>query len=132
MMQPFIFSVMRELGASRLDAAPAVDAYRRGSELILHVDMPGVDLGSVDVEVDDRLLTVSGERTYAPEPGDHVLVEERPFGRFQRQFRLRESVDSSAVSAVLDNGVLTVRLPIATASAAKVKVEVRSDAAPAQ
>ena len=130
MLQPFIFSVMRDFNAPRLDASPSVDAYRRGSELILHGDMPGVDRDSLNVEVDGHVLTVAGERTYAPEPGDHVMLEERPFGRFQRQFRLREAVDASAVSAVLDNGVLTVRLPLAAASASKVKVEVRSDAAP--
>lgn len=127
MLQPFIFSVMRDLAASRLDAAPAVDVYRRGTEIILHVDMPGVDEASVNVEFDDQILTVTGERTYAPEPGDQVLVEERPFGRFQRQFRLRDAVDSSAVSATLDNGVLTVTLPVASTSASKVKVEVRSN-----
>lgn len=129
MLQPFIFSVMRDLAAPRLDAAPAVDVYRRGTEIILHVDMPGVDEASVNVEFDDQILTVTGERTYAPEPGDQVLVEERPFGRFQRQFRLRDTVDASAVTATLDNGVLTVTLPVASTSASKVKVEVRSNRA---
>lgn len=127
MLQPFIFSVMRDLTAPRLDAVPAADVYRRGSELILHVDMPGVSEDSLSVEIDDQVLTISGERTYAPEPGDHVLIEERPFGRFQRQFRLRDAVDSASVTASLDNGVLTLRLPLSSPSASKVKVEVRSD-----
>jgi len=126
MLQPFIFSVMRDLTAPRLDAAPAVDVYRRGAEIILHVDMPGIAEDSLSVEFDDQVLTVAGERTYAPEPGDQVLLEERPFGRFQRQFRLREAVDATSVTATLDNGVLTVKLPVTNASASKVKVEVRS------
>jgi HSP20 family protein len=82
---------------------------------------------SLSVEFDDQVLTVAGERTYAPEPGDQVLVEERPFGRFQRQFRLRDAVDASAITATLDNGVLTLRLPLTSASTSKIKVEVRTD-----
>jgi HSP20 family protein len=127
MLQPFIFSVMRDITTPRLDAVPSADVYRRGSELIMHVDMPGVSEESLSVEFDDQVLTVAGERTYAPEPGDQVLVEERPFGRFQRQFRLRDAVDASAITATLDNGVLTLRLPLTSASTSKIKVEVRTD-----
>lgn len=125
LMTPFIVSMLRDASASltgRLDVAPAVDAYRRDDRLVLHVDIPGVAFDSLDVQVDANTLTITAERTYAPEPGDRVLLSERPFGRFERRFRLAEPVDASAVTAELLDGVLTVTLPLGTASTARVPV----------
>jgi HSP20 family protein len=125
LMTPFIVSMLRDASASlagRLDVAPAVDAYRRDDRLVLHVDLPGVSLDSLDVQVNANTLTITAERTYAPEPGDRVLLSERPFGRFERRFRLADPVEAAGVTAELSDGVLTVTLPAATASSSRVTV----------
>jgi HSP20 family protein len=129
MLQPLMVSLFRELGSGpRLDPVPLADVYRRGGDVVVHVDMPGVDPASVRVTVEGSLLSIGAERSYAPEPTDQVLLSERSFGRFQRQFRLRDRVDAGNVRAVLDNGVLTVSLPVAGQESQQVTVEVRTGA----
>ena len=112
------------LSQRRLDASPSVDAYRRDGVVIMHLDLPGVDRKSLSVSVDGQWLEVSAERVYAPEPGDEVLIEERPFGRFTRKFRLPGRVDASAVKADLVDGVLTVKVPVDALAPTAVRVDV--------
>lgn len=107
----------------RLDPPAALDAYRRGDELIVHVDVPGVALDAVEVDFEDGWLSIQAERAYAPDPQDRVLIAERPFGRFQRRVRLAESLDVGRASAVLEAGVLTLRIPVmAKATSSKIAV----------
>jgi HSP20 family protein len=131
MLQPFMFSLFRDLGSSvRLDAVPPADVYRRGDEIVVHLDLPGVERSSVKVAVENGVLDISAERVYAPEPTDQVLLAERPFGLFRRQFRLRDAVAAENVSAVFADGVLTLRIPVSTPSSRRVEVAVL-DAVPA-
>lgn len=133
LFRPFVFSVFGEgdPGAafpSRLDASPAADVYRRDDRVVVHIDLPGVDRSTLSVRVDGQWLDISAERPYAPEPGDRVMLSERPFGRFQRRFRLPERIDAAGVTADLVDGVLTVSAKIAAADAGVVQVEVGGSA----
>jgi len=89
-----------------------IDLYRDGDTYVLSADMPGIDPGSVDVDVDGQLLTIRAERTPRGTDGVKWLAKERPSGSFHRQFTLGDGVDSSRISASYDNGVLSVVVPV--------------------
>ena len=95
--------------------APAVpmDAVRRGDQVLVMFDLPGVDPATIDVEVERNVLTVSAERAAGRVEGDEVLASERRFGTFSRQLFLGETLDASRVEAAYDAGVLTLTVPVA-------------------
>ena len=101
-----------------------MDAYRRGDRFLVHFDLPGVDPATIDVTVEKNVLTVSAERTWAPQDGDEVLVHERPRGSYRRQLFLGETLDASGLEASYDAGVLTLTLPVAEAAKPR-KVEIK-------
>lgn len=109
-------------GNTRTNYMPA-DAYRKGERFYLHIDLPGVDPDSIDVTVEKNTLTVMAERKWQVDGEDQILLNERPTGSFSRQFFLGESLDTDAIEAGYDHGVLTVAIPVAeTAKARKIAV----------
>ncbi len=111
--------------ARRVNAFP-MDAYRKGSEFLVHFDVPGIDPSSIELTVEKNVLTVSAERTrHWGEEAEEVLVSERPTGRFSRQLFLGETLDSERIEASCNNGVLTLRIPVAEAAKPR-KVEISS------
>ena len=124
---------MRELdrlAASMLDSRQGprmmpIDLFRDGDHYVLSADLPGVDPGSVDVDVDGQLLTIRAERT--TRSGDDVqwLVHERPSGSFLRQLTLGDGLDTTGISAHYENGVLSVVIPVSEKAKPR-KVEVQS------
>lgn len=102
-----------------------MDAYRRGDDFFVHLDLPGVDPGSIDITVEGANITISAERRFDQQDGDEILVSERPQGRFTRDLRAGTRIDSDGIEANYDGGVLTLRLPVA-AEAKPRRVEVRS------
>ena len=91
----------------------AVDAYQRDHDFFLHFDLPGVDPDSIDLTVEKNVLRVTAKRTWQREEGVQVLASERPQGTFTRQLFLGDNLDTEKIDAGYDNGVLTVRLPVA-------------------
>lgn len=110
-------------GWSGAGAVLPMDGYRSGDHYVLHFDLPGIDPASVDLTIDRNLLSVSAERRWEPEEGAQVLFSERPQGSFTRQVQLAEGLDVDDVEASYDNGVLTVRVPVAEAAKPR-KVEI--------
>jgi HSP20 family protein len=96
---------------SRRQLVP-VDAYRRGNEFKIHLDLPGADPGSVELTIERDVLTVRATRTWFPAEDDQVQITERAQGEFVRQLFLGESLDREKVSAVYEDGVLTITIPI--------------------
>jgi HSP20 family protein len=90
-----------------------MDAYRRGDEFHVELDLPGVDPDSIELTVEQRVLTIRAERRYEPQEGDEVVVNERPQGVYARQLFLAESLDSDRLSAEYVNGVLRLKIPVA-------------------
>jgi HSP20 family protein len=91
---------------------PAMDLTEEGDQYVLRVDLPGVEPKDVSVEVEDRVLTVAGERhTESEKKGDGYRRFERASGRFSRSLTLPEGVDPDAVQANFENGVLEIRIP---------------------
>lgn len=109
----------------RLNGVP-MDAYRKGSEFVVHFDVPGVDPSSIELTVEKNVLTVSAERSRQwGDDVDEVVVGERPVGSFSRQLFLGDTLDSDSISAACENGVLTLRIPVAEAAKPR-KVQISS------
>jgi HSP20 family molecular chaperone IbpA len=89
---------------------PAVDIYETEKELTLLADMPGVDAESVEIDVRDDTLAITGKVGARPTEGTPLLAEYR-VGNYFRRFTLSEAVDQSGITASLSDGVLKVSLP---------------------
>ncbi|MEZ5340879.1 MAG: Hsp20/alpha crystallin family protein [Acidimicrobiales bacterium] len=90
-----------------------MDAYRRGSDVWVHLDLPGVMADSIDISLERNVLTVTAARDWIRNESDQVYIGERPQGTFSRQVHLGDSLDADHIEADYHNGVLTLRLPIA-------------------
>lgn len=100
-------------GSARAPRFMPMDLYRSGDHYVLHADLPGVDPGSVDIDVDNGTLTIRAQRTSRTEEGVQWISSERFTGTYQRQLSLGEGIDAARISATYKNGVLTVTLPVA-------------------
>ena len=110
----------------RLNGVP-MDAYRKGGQFLVHFDVPGVDPNSIELTVEKNVLTVTAERNRQwGEDVDEVVVSERPVGSFSRQLFLGETLDAEHIEANCENGVLTLRIPVAEAAKPR-KVEITSN-----
>jgi HSP20 family protein len=103
----------------------AMDAYRQGDEFLVHFDLPGVDPGSIELTVERNVLNVTAKRDRQREDGVEVIAAERPQGTFTRQLFLGDSLDIDHLDASYDNGVLSVRIPVAEQAKPR-KVEITS------
>ena len=91
---------------------PPMDLVEQGDEFVLRADLPGVGKDDVKIELEDNVLTVSGERRAEHEERKEGYYRvERASGSFSRSLRLPEGVDPQAVKADFENGVLEVRVP---------------------
>ncbi|WP_432947368.1 Hsp20/alpha crystallin family protein [Kribbella sp. CA-253562] len=102
-----------------------MDAYRSGDEYVVVFDLPGVSSDAIDLDVERNVLTVKAERRPLP-VGDGVEMQmsERPLGVFSRQLFLGDGLDAERIAASYDNGVLTVRIPVAAqAKPRKIKID---------
>src|SRR6476620_4160272 len=123
------FDPLRELDRAAEAAESArpwqmpMDAYRRGEEFVVHLDVPGVNPNTIDLTVEQNTLTVTGERAWPRAEGDEVIIVERPQGTFSRQLLLGDSLDTDRIAARADHGVLTITIPVAEQSKAR-KVEI--------
>lgn len=112
---------------------PAVDMVRDGSDVLITLELPGVDIeNEVDIEVAPRRLTISGERSTESERTEgHVMVRELRSGAFRREFALPEHVGADDVEAGYDRGMLTVRVRnVARPQPEPTKVAVTSSPSP--
>lgn len=91
---------------------PQFDLVEAKDHYLVHADLPGLGQDDVTIEVEDRVLTVSGERAATTTTEDaRALRVERAGGQFRRQLTLPEGVDADAITATFEHGVLTVRVP---------------------
>jgi HSP20 family protein len=92
---------------------PQVDVFRTDDPpaLIVQVELPGVDPGSVELMASPQALLIVGERR-RPKDCGHYQQMEIDYGPFQRQITLAEDIDPEGASATYERGILTVRLPV--------------------
>jgi HSP20 family protein len=92
--------------------APPMDVQETPGEVQCTLEVPGVDPSDMDIQIEDGVLTISGERRQEQtSQANGVHVSERRFGRFVRTLRLPVQVDADRVSARYENGLLHISLP---------------------
>ncbi|MGD9872675.1 MAG: Hsp20/alpha crystallin family protein [Kiritimatiellia bacterium] len=116
-----------ELPQDRPVFVPATDIYETEKAIFLRCSMPGVSSDSLDVVLEDNVLTLTGHQRWKT-PDDFQLVhQEYETGVFRRSFRISEEVDQNGIKAVMKNGVLNLELPKSPrAQPHKIKVEMIS------
>ncbi|MDR2975287.1 MAG: Hsp20/alpha crystallin family protein [Propionibacteriaceae bacterium] len=94
-----------------------MDLYRKGDAFTVKIDLPGVDPSSIDIDVDDRTLTVravrAAETVDTDEEKNGWVSRERSYGTYARQISLGRGLDTSRIEAGYTDGVLTLTIPIA-------------------
>jgi HSP20 family protein len=91
---------------------PAMDLLETDEQFVLRADLPGMDESDVNIELEDNVLTISGERkTEHQDKREGFYRMERAYGSFSRSLTLPKGIDAEAVSAEFDRGVLEVRVP---------------------
>ena len=92
--------------------APAVDVEETPNELVLTAELPGLRQEDIDIELEDGVLTIQGEKKEEEkQEGTQGLLYERRWGSFTRRFTLPRAVDANGITAHYDNGILMVRVP---------------------
>ena len=92
--------------------APAVDILETGHELLVKADLPDVDPKDLDIRVENNILTIRGERKFQKQVNEsNYLRVERAYGSIARSFSLANTVNSEAIKADYQNGVLTLNIP---------------------
>lgn len=100
-------------GMSTDGAGMPVDVTRRGEELVVRFDVPGISTEAISLSLENHVLTVTAERHAEYGENEKVLVQERFDGAMTRRLRVPEWVDAERGSADYADGVLTVVLPVA-------------------
>ena len=105
---------------------PSVDLVRKEDALVLRADIPGIKPDDVEIEVEDDILTVSGEhREEKEEKKEHYMRRERRYGSFSRSMVLPKGVQADDIEAKCEDGVLEVTIPVPKGEE-KQKIEVKS------
>jgi HSP20 family protein len=92
--------------------APAVDIMETEHELVVKADLPDIDPKDLDIRVENNILTIRGERKFEKQVNDgNYLRVERAYGSFARSFSLANTVNTEAIKAEYQNGVLTLHIP---------------------
>jgi HSP20 family protein len=109
-----------------------MDLYRQGDEFVVKIDLPGVNPDSIDIDVDDRTLTIRAERAPVEldtnQDGNNWLTRERTTGAYARQIALGPGLDLSKIDASYRDGVLTLTIPVAEEAKPR-KISVRTEQA---
>ncbi len=133
-MAAVLFDPFREFDRGATRQGPRrmpIDLYRDGDHYVLTADLPGIDPGSVDIDIDGQLLTVRAQRTPRSQEGVTWLARERQSGTYLRQLTLGQGIDTTAISANYDNGVLSIVIPVSEQAKPR-KVEVTTTSSPAE
>ncbi len=107
--------------------AMPMDLYRSGDHFVLHCDLAGIDPGSVQVDVDGRVLTIRAERSARTDADVQWVRRERTTGTFERRLTLGDGLDLDKIAATWQDGVLTLTIPVAEAAKPR-RIEISTNA----
>ena len=101
----------REESLNNTSFAPPVDVYEDEHNVVLKIEVPGIDEKDIDVRIENNTMTVHGERKFEQEEKEENYRRvERQYGSFTRTFTLPQTVDQENVQADYDKGVLKIKL----------------------
>lgn len=108
-----VFSDEFPVPAADGDWLPAVNVEETQEELVLTAELPGLKREDIEIELENNVLTIRGERQEERTEGEERRYHlwERRYGSFQRSFTLPRTVDGKQISAAYDDGLLRVRMP---------------------
>jgi HSP20 family protein len=115
------------MAARRAEWLPAADVLTRGDDLVIRVELPGIDpQHDLEITVEDNVLHIRGQRQETQEEkGDGYIRRETSFGSFERAVQLPSDVKTEDLRASYDNGILEIVVPRgAKRSSQRVKVDV--------
>jgi HSP20 family molecular chaperone IbpA len=98
----------------RLAFVPRTDIYETEEMIVVVADMPGADESSVDVNLENRVLTINGYVEPIVPEGHTLAFAEYEVGDYQRAFTLSDQIDRDGIEATIQNGVLRLQLPKVT------------------
>lgn len=134
LFRPFLEEFLTPTGDGNrlrnLMRAPAADVVETENEIRVIVEMPGIRSEDLDLDIENNLLTISGEKHEERTEGDERTtwhLTERRYGQFSRSFVLPRDVDSDAIRASFENGILTITIP-KSARARRRKIDISSEA----
>ncbi len=109
--------------------AMPLDAYRKNDSFLIRLDLPGVRTDSIELTVEDNVLTIKADRPAPPaSEGIEAVITERPFGTFARQVFLGTNLDTENIKADYESGVLSLAIPVAEhAKPRRIEVTPRPD-----
>jgi HSP20 family protein len=108
---------------------PAADIYESDNELVVNLDLPGVDPKTVDVRIENNVLSIRGERQFDEKLNkENFHRVERSYGPFARSFTLSTSVNPDSIRADFKAGVLSITLPKAESAKPK-RIQIAATAA---
>ena len=99
-------------GTAARPAMMVMDAWREKDRFVVEFDLPGIDVNSIDLDVERNVLTVRADRP-AREGIEELIAAERPRGVFSRQLILGDNLDTAQVTASYHGGVLRLEIPVA-------------------
>ncbi|HEX7059588.1 MAG TPA: Hsp20/alpha crystallin family protein [Solirubrobacterales bacterium] len=107
---------------------PSVDLIRRDDALVLRADIPGIKPDEVKIEVEDDVLTVSGEHSEEKEEKkESYMRRERRYGSFSRSMVLPKGLKADDIEATTEDGVLEVTIPMPKEEKQKVEIKAKSN-----
>jgi len=113
-------------GSDQSSWMPQVETFRRGDNLVVRADLPGMKREDVHVEIEDGVLTISGERhDELEDKTDEFFRTERSYGQFCRTIPLPQGVSGDQVDATFKDGVLEVSFPTPKQQERKSKIQIR-------
>lgn len=127
-LNPYIGFPDFDVAFSQQQGQPAMDLTEKPAAYTVQMELPGMNKSDINIEVKDRILTVSGERKTSTEKDNDqgkVLVQERSLSEFSRQVVLPKTVNADQVSAEYKNGVLTITLPKTEKDQQSQKIEIQ-------
>ena len=120
-------SPLRDVPAGAGAWNPPVNVEETEEEMVLSAELPGMGIEDIEIEVENKLLTLRGEKKEIKEEGDErrYHVWERTYGSFQRRFTLPRTVKTEGISAEFENGILSIRMPKAPEAKSR-KIEIKA------
>lgn len=119
------------VSGARMPQPLPIEMVRRGDQLMVAIDLPGVDSDDVEVTVERNVVEIGIRRQALHRAGDNVIVDERPHGGFRRRLFLDADLEPGDMTAACERGVLMLTIPVSQASTPR-KVEINSADEPRQ